>query len=62
MIVSPIAFEDLSGKHDLPNGKQENKNLAMYTEAMKEIAEKNKVHFINVFRPTKNGLMPVMSH
>jgi len=52
-IVSPIAFEDLSGKFDLPNGKTENENLALYTAAMKEVAAKNKVHFLDVYAPTK---------
>ncbi|MHB1178427.1 MAG: PVC-type heme-binding CxxCH protein [Daejeonella sp.] len=52
-IVSPIAFEDLSKKFDLPNGKQENANLALYAEAMKEIAAKNKVHFLNAYTPSK---------
>ena len=52
-IVSPIAFEDLSHKADLPNGKQENVHLGMYTQAMREITAKNKVHFIDAFTPTK---------
>ncbi len=52
-IVSPIAFEDLSDKQDLPDGKQENANLALYTAAMKEIAEKNGVHFVDAFSPSK---------
>lgn len=52
-IVSPIAFEDLSQKFDLPDGKKENINLALYTEAMKEIAAKNKVHFLNAYTPSK---------
>jgi mono/diheme cytochrome c family protein/glucose/arabinose dehydrogenase len=52
-IVSPIAFEDLSKKADLPNGKTENANLALYTEAMREVASRNKVHFIDVYKPTK---------
>ncbi|MES2874098.1 MAG: PVC-type heme-binding CxxCH protein [Bacteroidota bacterium] len=52
-IVSPIAFEDLSRKFDLPDGKIENQNLALYTEAMREIAAKNKVHFLNAFTPSK---------
>lgn len=52
-IVSPIAFEDLSGQHDLPDGKEENVNLAMYTEAMQEVAAKNNVHFIDAYTPTK---------
>ncbi len=53
-IVSPIAFEDLSSKFDLPNGKQENANLALYTAAMKEVAASNKVLFADVFATTKN--------
>jgi mono/diheme cytochrome c family protein/glucose/arabinose dehydrogenase len=52
-LVSPIAFEDLSARHDLPNGKKENANLLLYTEAMKEVAAKNKVLFVNAFAPTK---------
>ncbi|MDB5262151.1 MAG: dehydrogenase, partial [Adhaeribacter sp.] len=46
-IVSPIAFEDLSKTQDLPNGVKENANLALYTAAMKEVAAKNKVHFLD---------------
>ncbi len=38
-IVSPIAFEDISKKFDLPNGKQENANLTLYTEAMTEFVD-----------------------
>jgi mono/diheme cytochrome c family protein/glucose/arabinose dehydrogenase len=52
-IISPIAFEDLSAKMDLPNGKKENANLAMYSDGMKEIASKNNVHFVDVFLPSK---------
>ncbi len=52
-IVSPIAFEDLSKKFDLPNGKTENANLAMYSLAMKEVAAKNNVLFVDAFNPTK---------
>src|SRR5690554_7134890 len=53
-IVSPIAFEDLSDRRDLPNGKRENENLALYTEAMKEVAERNNVLFIDAFNPSKD--------
>ncbi|GAB3931720.1 PVC-type heme-binding CxxCH protein [Larkinella terrae] len=52
-IVSPIAFEDLSGKMDVPNGRKENENLAMYTKAMKEVADKNKVLFVDAFTPSQ---------
>jgi mono/diheme cytochrome c family protein/glucose/arabinose dehydrogenase len=51
-IVSPIAFEDLSSQHDLPDGKKENENLALYAEAMKEIAATNKVLFIDAYKPS----------
>jgi len=53
-LVSPIAFEDLSKKYDLPNGVKENANLALYTAAMKEVAAKNKVLLIDAFSPTKS--------
>ncbi|WP_373496250.1 PVC-type heme-binding CxxCH protein [Aquiflexum sp.] len=52
-IISPIAFEDLSGSRDLPNGIRENENLAMYTKAMKEVSEKNQVLFVDAFEPSK---------
>jgi mono/diheme cytochrome c family protein/glucose/arabinose dehydrogenase len=56
VLVSPIAFEDLSDKYDLPNGKLENGNLLVYSEAMREIAVKNRVPFIDVFTPTKQWM------
>ena len=52
-IVSPIAFEDLSAKFDLPNGKKENENLSLYTKAMKEVADQNKVLFVDAFTPSQ---------
>ncbi len=52
-LVSPIAFEDLSSRMDLPDGKKENQQLALYTQAMKEVAAKNKVLFVDVFAPSK---------
>lgn len=54
VIVSPIAFEDLSRKFDLPDGKKENANLKLYTDAMKEIADQNKVPFVDTYTPSKN--------
>jgi mono/diheme cytochrome c family protein/glucose/arabinose dehydrogenase len=52
-LVSPIAFENLSDIYDLPNGVKENINLAMYTKAMKEVAEKNNVLFVDAFTPSQ---------
>ena len=52
-IVSPIAFENRSGQFDVPDGKQENANLALYTAAMREVATQNKVHFVDAFAPSK---------
>jgi mono/diheme cytochrome c family protein/glucose/arabinose dehydrogenase len=52
-LVSPIAFEDLSSKMDLPNGVEENKNLSLYAEAMKEVAAAKGVLILDAFKPTK---------
>jgi glucose/arabinose dehydrogenase/mono/diheme cytochrome c family protein len=52
VLISPIAFEDRSDDYDLPNGVQENKNLALYTETIKTVALKNQIPFINVFEPS----------
>ncbi len=52
-LVSPIAFEDLSHKMDLPNGVKENQNLALYTQAMKEVAAKDSVLFVDAFNASK---------
>jgi len=53
-IISPIAFENLSDKYDLPNGEKENKNLSLYANAMKEVAANNHVLFIDAFEPSSN--------
>lgn len=53
VLVSPIAFEDLSDRYDLPNGKTENENLLLYTNAIKEVAAQNNVLFVDTFTPTK---------
>ena len=52
-IVSPIAFEDLSATLDLPNGKKENENIALYAKAMQEVADQNKVLFVDAFAPSQ---------
>ena len=51
-LVSPVAFQDLSAKYDYPNGKEQNKNLALYTAVMKDVAAKNGVLFVDAFAPS----------
>lgn len=70
VLVSPIAFENLSAKRDLPDGRAENANLALYTQAMEEVAKANATEFVNVYdkthdlyptlgKPfTRNGFLP----
>lgn len=53
VIVSPTAFQDLSKKYRLPDGIEENKNLALYTAAGKEVAAANGVLFVDAFSSSK---------
>lgn len=52
-IISPIAFQDLSDNYNLPDGKKENKNLKLYTDVMRKVAQKNQTTFIDAFEPTR---------
>lgn len=56
VLISPIAFEDLSSLQDTPDGQTENANLELYTEAMAEVATSKGVPFIDVFSPSKDWL------
>lgn len=49
VLVSPIAFEDLTDRYDLPDGQEINSNLALYAQAMKEVAASKEVPFLDVF-------------
>lgn len=51
-LVSPIAFQDLSAKYDFPKGDKENANLKLYTDAIREVADSNDVHFLDAFSPS----------
>ncbi len=53
VLVSPIAFQDLSATIDVPNGLLENVNLQIYGDAMRKVAAANKVGFVDLFTPTK---------
>jgi hypothetical protein len=53
ILVSPIAFENLSARRDLPNGTRENENLALYTEAMRRVASRHGLTFIDLFADSR---------
>ncbi|GJM27373.1 MAG: cytochrome c [Cyclobacteriaceae bacterium] len=55
-LVSPIAFEDLTDSMDVPDGGQENANLSLYTEAMREVAAANQVIFVDVYTASKRWM------
>jgi glucose/arabinose dehydrogenase len=55
VLLSPIAHEDL-GDPDQPDGKANNANIALYTEAMAQAAKAAGAVFVDLFTPTK-GLM-----
>lgn len=48
LVFSPIAHEDLKSPH-LPDGSENNRNLAMYTAAMRKICEIKRVPFVDLF-------------
>ncbi|MGV3774176.1 MAG: PVC-type heme-binding CxxCH protein [Verrucomicrobiales bacterium] len=51
VIFSPIAHENHKNPN-LPDGKENNKRIKLYTEAMAEIAKANDVTFIDLYAPT----------
>lgn len=55
VLVSPIAHENLK-RHGLPDGSKNNENLKLYTEAMKRVAEKANVPFVDLFTPTLKAM------
>jgi putative heme-binding domain-containing protein len=50
VIFSPNAFEDHKSPN-LPDGKDTNKRLELYTKAMGEVAKANNVPFVDLFHP-----------
>ncbi|WP_310821070.1 PVC-type heme-binding CxxCH protein [Stratiformator vulcanicus] len=53
VFVSPIAYESTGDPH-LPEGVEENENLALYADAMREVAAELEVPFVDLFTPTKS--------
>ncbi|HUR54513.1 MAG TPA: PVC-type heme-binding CxxCH protein, partial [Gemmataceae bacterium] len=52
VLFSPTAFENHKSPN-LPRGDVQNKNLELYTAAMKEVADANDVKFVDLFAATK---------
>ncbi len=50
VLVSPIPHEDLRSRF-LPTGEKNNKNIALYAEAMHRLADKHDVVYADVFAP-----------
>ena len=48
-LISPTAVEPTPGVTD---GTLQNKNLAIYTDAMREIARKNRITFVDCYQPS----------
>ncbi len=51
-LVSPTAFQNLSDRYSVPDGKVENENLRLYMEAMREIARINGALIIDAYSPS----------
>lgn len=51
VMFSPIAHENLNSRH-LPTGSENNANLHLYTEAMREVCAAKKVGFVDLFGPS----------
>jgi mono/diheme cytochrome c family protein/glucose/arabinose dehydrogenase len=54
VLVTPIAYEDRRDAFDLPDGRAENKNLALYTQAILEVAKTKQVGAIDLFSLTQD--------
>lgn len=53
VIFSPLAHEDL-GDRNLSNGRENNARLALYAEAMRDVAAAQGVPFVDLFGPSQS--------
>lgn len=53
VLFSPIAHEDLNDPN-LPNGKANNRRLALYSASMQKVAKHEGVAFVDLYNPTKD--------
>ena len=51
VLFSPLAQEDL-GNPDLPDGKENNQRLALYTKAMADAASAGNITFVDLYTPS----------
>ncbi len=54
VLFSPIGHEDLHDRN-LPDGRENNQRLELYTRAMAEVAKANAVVFVDLFHPTQEA-------
>jgi len=63
VLVSPMAYENLSKTRNLPDGVAENRNLQLYAEVMRKVAVQREVPFVDLWTPTfeamKSGKDPL---
>ncbi len=52
VLLSPIAQEDLKNPH-ITDGKKNNENIKLYSDAMAEVARRHNVVFVDLFRPSQ---------
>lgn len=57
-LVTPLAFEDLSETHGTPDGVSENSNLALYSQAMKDVAAEHGVLCVDAFTASQSWYQP----
>jgi mono/diheme cytochrome c family protein/glucose/arabinose dehydrogenase len=53
VLLSPIAHENLKEPANFPDGAANNKNLALYTAAMADVAKANSIEFVDLFKPSQ---------
>lgn len=56
VLFSPMAHENVK-RRELPDGSASNKNIAIYTAAMKEVAAKHDVLFVDIFAPSQKAMV-----
>ena len=52
VLISPIANENLH-QRGVPDGKANNENIKLYTEAMAKVAKSHSIPFVDLYTPTK---------